>query len=310
MAKLTPIVAGYATPAQGAGPMMVTLKAGLFEKRGLHVEARAMGSARGVMQGLMAGELQFGNLAAPSLLRSCLTEGADVVYLALGINQQFLVSRPGLTEREALAGARVGFVGDGALGDILTLFLQEQLAREGIAGIRLVQNSNPEEGRVAVLFDGTCDAVVLTPPTAIKARRMGCHFLVDFAEYGLNYALGGIGARRSYVEAHEDVARRFVAAYVEGLHRYRTDPDFTISVQQEFSGLDDRSLAEETYQVTMPGMPQAPYPITAGLARALQVMAADLPAAARADPGQFVDERFVRELDESGFIARLYAGLR
>ena len=40
MADLVPIAAAYATPTQGAGPMLVTLRAGLFEKHGLAVEAR------------------------------------------------------------------------------------------------------------------------------------------------------------------------------------------------------------------------------------------------------------------------------
>jgi hypothetical protein len=54
-------------------------------------------------------------------------------------------------------------------------------------------------------------------------------------------------------------------------------------------------------------MPKVPYPRTEGLAKALQVMARDLPAAASAEPATFVDDRFVRELDESGFITRLYS---
>ena len=240
------------------------------------------------------------------MLRSNLAVGTDAVFLTLGINQQFLVTRPGLSVRRDLAGARLGLVGDGALGDILTLFLQRQLAQEGIEGIELVRISNDEEQRLSVLHDGTCDGVILTPPVAIKARHAGCHFLSDLAEYGFNYALGGIGARRTYVDEHSDVARRFVTAYVEGLHRYRTDREFTIDVQQRFSGLDDRGLAEETYDVTMPGMPRAPHPVTTALAKALEIIALDLPAAASADPNQFVEPRFVRELDESGFIARLY----
>jgi hypothetical protein len=36
-------------------------------------------------------------------------------------------------------------------------------------------------------------------------------------------------------------------------------------------------------------------------------MARDLPLAAGADPADFVDDRFVREIDESGFIASLYS---
>jgi ABC-type nitrate/sulfonate/bicarbonate transport system substrate-binding protein len=149
--------------------------------------------------------------------------------------------------------------------------------------------------------------VVLTPPAAIEAQRKGCHLVIDLADYGLNYSLGGIAARRSYVAAHPDLAQAFITAYVEGLHRYRTDRAFTVSVLQEFSGERDRSLIEEHYDLTMPGMPKTPYPRTDGLAKALRVMARDLPAAAGANPADFVDDRFVRELDESGFITSLYS---
>src|SRR4051794_36879439 len=119
MTELVPIVTAYATPTQGAGPMLVTMRAGLFEQHGLAVTAQDRGRAVGVVEGLMAGDLQFGNLAAPSMLRMVLNGDADVVFLALGINQQFLVSRPGLSTKKDLVGAQLGYSGDGAITDIL-----------------------------------------------------------------------------------------------------------------------------------------------------------------------------------------------
>src|ERR1044071_6288583 len=85
MSELIPIKTAYATPTQGAGPMLITLRAGLFEKHGLKAEAEDKGRAVGVVQGLMSGELQFGNLASPSMMRMVLNGEADVVFLALGI---------------------------------------------------------------------------------------------------------------------------------------------------------------------------------------------------------------------------------
>src|SRR5438876_9691485 len=114
MSEPTPIATAYATPTQGAGPMLVTLKAGLFEKHGLAVEAQDRGRAQSVVAGLMTGELQFGNLAAPSMLRMVLNGEAYVVFLALGINQQLLVSRPGLANRWALDGDQTACSGDAA----------------------------------------------------------------------------------------------------------------------------------------------------------------------------------------------------
>jgi ABC-type nitrate/sulfonate/bicarbonate transport system substrate-binding protein len=175
-----------------------------------------------------------------------------------------------------------------------------------VAGTTLVPLAGTNPNPVAALLNGEYDAVVLTPPAVIEAQRQGCHLVVDFADYGLNYSLGGIAARRSYIAAHPDIVEAFVAAYIAGLHRYRTDRAFTVSVLQEFSGQSDRSLIEAHYDLTMPGMPRAPHPRTGGLATALRFMARELPAAATADPADFVDGRFVRALDERGFITSLY----
>src|SRR5438874_11359453 len=131
--------------------MLITLRAGLFEKHGLAVEAQDRGRAVGVIDGLMNGELQFGNLAAPSMLRMVLNGEADVVFLALGINQQFLVSRPGLASRKALAGARLAHTGDGAITDILTVYVQEQLTEEGIGGVALARVGRVENESEALL---------------------------------------------------------------------------------------------------------------------------------------------------------------
>ena len=302
--NLIKINAGFATIGQGAGPMMVTWKAGLFQKHGLDIDRpRIMGGAKGVVRGLMSGEIQFGNMAAPAPLRANLKGEADIVFLTGGINQQFIMARPGINSRDELAGKRIGFVGDGGLNDALVMFIIEKLAAAGIKGLR--EEPIPGGSDVEVLLNGRCDAVVITPPESIDAQRKGCKVLVDFAEYGLNYALGGIAARRDYVERNPEITRKFIKAYVEGMHRYRTDREFTVGVQAEYSGIADRTVAEETYDLTQPGMPRVPYPEVSALQTLLDFMSKDLAEAKNADARRFVDDRFISELDESGFIAAL-----
>ncbi len=295
------INAGFATIGQGAGPMMVTWKAGLFQKYGLAIgRPRIMGGAKGVVRGLMSGEIQFGNMAAPAPLRANLKGEADIVFLTGGINQQFIMGRPGIHSREELAGKRIGFVGDGGLNDALVKFIIEKLADSGIEDLREEPIAGGRD--VEMLLKGRCDAVVITPPESIEAHRRGCKYLIDFAEYGLNYALGGIAARHDYIERNPEIARKFIKAYVEGMRRYRTDREFTINVQAEYSGIADRTVAEETYDLTQPGMPEAPYPVVSSLQTLLNFMAKELPEARKAKAWNFVDDRFIRELDESGFI--------
>lgn len=306
MADLIPLNAGFATIGQGAGPMMVTWKAGLFQKHGLLIDRpRIMGGAKGVVRGLMSGEIQFGNMAAPAPLRANLKGEADLVFLTGGINQQFIMGRPGINSREELKGKKVGFVGDGGLNDALVKFIIEKLRAAGVDGLRPESVESGGDKELDALLSGRCDAIVSTPPECIDARRKGCNYLIDFAEFGLNYALGGIAARRDYVERNPDITRKFIKAYAEGMHRYRTDREFTVGVQAEYSGIADRSVAEETYDLTRPGMPPVPYPVVASLQTLLDFMAAELPEAKNADARKFIDDRFIRELDETGFIAGL-----
>jgi len=306
MTELISLDAGFATIGQGAGPMMVTWKAGLFHKHGLAIERpRIMGGAKGVVLGLMSGEIQFGNLAAPAALRADLKGEADLVFLTGGINQQFILGRPGIETRQELAGKTIGFVGDGGLNDALVKFIIEKLTTAGITDVRETPVPAGGDQETAALLRGECDAIVSTPPECISAHREGCHYLIDFAEYGLNYALGGIAARRGYVEEHVAITRKFIIAYVEGMHRYRSDRDFTIGVQAEYSGIADRSIAEETYDLTRPGMPAIPYPVVSSLQILLNFMAREVPEAQNADARTFVDERFIRELAQTGFIAGL-----
>ena len=286
--------------------MMVTWKAGLFAKHGLDItRPRLMGSAKAVVRGLMADEIQFGNLAAPAPLRADLKGEADVVFLTGGINQQFVIGRPGLNSRMELAGKKIGTVADGGIGDALVKFVIAKLSAAGLKGLREEPIPHGAAAELEALLNGTVDAVVGTPPDCIDAIRHGCKYLIDFAEYGLNYALGGIAARRAYIENNPEITRKFVTAYVEGMHRYRTDREFTIDVQADYSGIADRTIAAETYDLTQPGMPRAPYPVVASLQILLDFMANELPEAQGVDAQRFVDDRFIRELEDSGFINSL-----
>jgi NitT/TauT family transport system substrate-binding protein len=306
MADMIKIAAGFATIGQGAGPMMVTWKAGLFEKHGLNVDRpRIMGGAKGVVRGLMAGEIQFGNMAAPAPLRSNVKGEADLIFLTGGINQQFVMARPGITAREQLTGKKIAFVGDGGLNDALVSFIIEKLSDAGIKGLEKEPIPAGGDQQIAALISGSCDAIVITPPESIEAQRKGCAYVIDFAEYGLNYALGGIAGRRDYVEKNPEITRKFIKAYVEGMHRYRIDRDFTVDVQAEYSGIADRTVAEETYELTRPGMPPIPYPIVASLQVLLDFMSKEVPEAKNVDARRFVDDHFIRELSDNGFIASL-----
>ena len=73
---------------------------------------------------------------------------------------------------------------------------------------------------------------------------------------------------------------------------------------------EERELVEKSYNATMGEevYPHKQYPSLAGIQTILDAMVKEEPKAKEAKPEDFVDARFVKELDDSGFINNLYKG--
>ena len=185
---------GYATEGQGVTPLGAAVDGGFMRSLGLDVTLRKMGDAHAVAAGLDAGEITFGNLAAPGLVEA-VSRGAALVFLAGGVNQQFLVGAPGRSLAD-VAGQPMGASSPGDLTDFLVQITMERVT-EAESEVRYVGGSR---ARLRALLEGDIAASPLSPPLAVEAKHQGCAWLYDYAQLGLNFAIGGhcrVSPRRS-----------------------------------------------------------------------------------------------------------------
>jgi hypothetical protein len=72
--------------------------------------------------------------------------------------------------------------------------------------------------------------------------------------------------------------------------------------------LDDKDVLEKTFDSAFREtvVPRKQYPTLEGIRIVLDSLAPKEPKAKQAKPEDFVDMRFIKELDESGFIDNLY----
>ena len=68
----------------------------------------------------------------------------------------------------------------------------------------------------------------------------------------------------------------------------------------------DERDTEEAYQIVRDIVPRKPYPTAEGIKTVLDELSPKLAAAKTAQPRDFMDTRFIEELDRSGYIDRLY----
>lgn len=85
-----------------------------------------------------------------------------------------------------------------------------------------------------------------------------------------------------------------------------SNPEIAKKAINRYMRLNDERELEETYQLLKRVALIKPYPSLESIKTILNDFVDQVPAAKTADPKDFVDTRFLEELDKSGYIDRLY----
>ena len=136
---------------------------------------------------------------------------------------------------------------------------------------------------------------------------MGFSEIASLGEMGLSYQGAAVVTTSAFVKQHENLVRRFTKAFVEGIHFYKSNKEASIRSVGRFMQLKDREALEETYQhYALMMTPSVPYPSVEGIQNILSDLERENPKAKPTDPREFLDLRFVKELETSAFISQLY----
>jgi ABC-type nitrate/sulfonate/bicarbonate transport system substrate-binding protein len=302
-----PVRIAYAALGSGSAPVWVAHEAGYFREEGLEVELALIRGSEAVVEQLLAGGVQFGNIAAPAVLGANLA-GADLVYLTGGLNRliQSIVTVADIREPGQLRGRTLGLRLRGDFDDYAGHFVLGQHGLRVGPDVRAVRiDSQPDA--IEKMDAGLIDGSVFSPPYVFTAVKHGHRVLIDAGPTSPEYQLGGLVARRALVAARPDVVRGVVRAYVRGVHRLGSDPAFAVDVLKRYSQITEDDVARSTLDVLATYLRPAPYPSVPGIAAVLEHLAGQYPEARTADPSAMVDLRWVDELERSGFVASLYA---
>ena len=162
-----------------------------------------------------------------------------------------------------------------------------------------------QEDALAALHQGLVQAAVHSPPTTLMARRLGYKELVNIGSLKLPYPFMGVAIRRSAVQQSPETIRGFLKAFVAGLKIAIEQPDVSKRAAARDLATKDQEIIDEAYKGFAPLFPKIPYVTYEAIRSALSVT--DHPKASSANPKDFYDNRFLQELESSGFVKELYA---
>jgi NitT/TauT family transport system substrate-binding protein len=284
----------------------IAKEAGIFQRHGLDVELVYIAAGSRAVQTLVGGSVDVAAIGGPAGVDAKLA-GADTVYVAIPVNRVivFTVAAPQIQRVEDLRGKSIGVTRVGTVTDFFTRLFVRQAGLVPDRDVAIRQTGGLPE-TLAALKAGQVDAGTFGFPAVLHARAAGFHVLIDYATLGFRYPLSSLVVTQSTLRSRESAIRRFLEAHIEGVHRFRTDPAFAMSVLGKYTQTTDRAILEETQKVYASAFERVPYPDVEDLKLGLVQVSENNPRARGADPRDFVEPRLIREIEASGLIKRLY----
>jgi NitT/TauT family transport system substrate-binding protein len=298
------VMSGYSAVSGPHAVLWVARDAGLFEKNGLRTEVAYIRSGSTMAQTLVSGEIQMSQMGGPAMVAAGIA-GMDVTFVAVAFNTTPIVIMGNVSKMEELKGKAIGVTRYGSNTDISARFAIRQAGLQPEKDVALVQLED-YPGIMGGIASGRIAAGALSDPFTDAARKLGYKEIADLAAMGLEFPFVGIVAKKSYLKDHMDVAQRFVRAYVEAIALYKNNRELAIKVTSKYTGIKDPAILSSTVNFYAPKMLRVPYPTVGGLRFVLEQLAIRDPRAKTANPESFMDVRFVKQLEDSGFIQGLY----
>ena len=291
----------------------VTQQLGLFQKQGLNLELISFPGGTVGIQSLLAGDLQFatadGNLGLTANLR-----GANLYFIAGMINTFpfSILSKPDIRTPQDLRGKKIVISRYGSSSDTAVRAAVEKYDLRPDKDVIILQGGGQSE-RFAALRAGAVDAAIVSPPLNLTGRRLGFNEVIDLSESGVPYAHQEIVAQKDFIERNPDLVLRTLRALIEGLAQWK-DPAKKAVVMghiAKYLKLDpekNKDQIEETYRYYGKTFPTKPYATLEGIEFTAQILKKNRPEAKDMQAKDFVNNRFVAELEKEGFLARVFGG--
>lgn len=303
----THLKVAYAALSGSSWPVWIAKDEGLYAAQGLDVELEYVPSSTTAMQAMLGGDLPLAHaLAAPTVIQVVLSGSDAVLIAATGNTVLFkLMVTPELHELADLRGKQLGVSRFGSSADTALRYALRQWGLRPGEDVALLQLGGIPE-ILAGMQGGSVQGGPLSSPTDLRALQAGYHELADLSTLGFEYPQTTTATTRAFLQTNGDTVRRYLRAVVEAIHFLKTEPVRSRQIFGKYTDTNDPVLLESSYQTYADKTEPIPYIRPSAVQVALDEVAQTDPRARDLKPDDVADNRYVQELDSSGFIQRLY----
>ena len=210
-----------------------------------------------------------------------------------------IVTGPEITRPEQLKGKRLGYSGYGAVSHNQWLQFIEHMGWDPKLDVSLMSDALGVEA----LEKGYIDAMMGPELHATMAIMNDFHTPIDLGDYDFPVAGSALVVDREWYEDHYEAARAFVKTAVEAIAILKQDREKAERTMIKWYGMDNPVARDLFYQELLK-IEEKPYPPYEGIEMIQRLY--DSHEMRKYEPEDFYDDTIIKELDESGYIDRLY----
>jgi len=301
------ILIGYSSISGSYIGLWVAHDAGLFTKEGLEDQLILIPSGSQLAQVTVSGDIDIGSFNGSSAMAAAL-QGADLKIIGNTVNKMIfsIYARPEIKNAEGLKGKKIGVTRFGSSTDISARYALRKYHLDPQKDATILQMGSISS-ILSGLQGGSIDAGVVSPPTLFVVDKLGFKEIINITDMDLAFPNPSLIVQGGIIRKKPDLVDRFMRAYARGIHRARTDRDLALKSIGKYSKVDDPSFVQKAYDLYVGKvLEKAPYINMAGMQNALDDLAKTVPTAKNAKPDQFIEHRFLDNLEKSGLLKELY----
>jgi len=97
----------------------------------------------------------------------------------------------------------------------------------------------------------------------------------------------------------------FMRAYVESIKIFKNEPEYTLKALAQFTRVSDQEALKESYDYNKARIPDLPYPSLTAMQAVIDPLIEADPKLAKTDAKNYISDRFLKKLEEEGFVKKL-----
>lgn len=298
---------GYSSISGSYMGLWVAHDAGLFAKEGLEDQLILIPSGSQLAQVVVAGEVDIAALNGSSAMAAAL-QGADIKVIGNTTNKLIfsIYVRPEIKTVESLKGKKIGVTRFGSATDISARFALRKYNLDPQKDVTILQ-MGAMSSIMGGLQGGSIEAGLVSPPTQFMVDKLGFKELVSVTDMNIAFPNPSLIVQGGIMRRKPELVDKFMRAYARGIHRATIDRELTLKSIAKYTRIEDPFLLQKAYDLYVGKvLERAPYINMAGMQNALDDLAKTTPAAKSAKPEQFIETRFLDNLEKGGLLKELY----